>query len=986
MIGELVLQTDVTQVAESVNAIWVLVASFMVFLMQPGFALLEAGQVRAKNVANVTMKNLMDWSLGVLTYFVIGLGIATLVGMATSPGPISIETAFAYVNDPGAWINWLFGAVFAMTAATIVSGAVTERISFGAYVAFAVVVTTFIYPVAQGLVWQGGLLSAEGYLGQLLGTGYIDFAGGTVVHMVGGIAGLTAAAIVGPRLGRFDEDGNTQPIPGHSVFLALLGTLVLAFGWYGFNVGTQATVLTADGEFMGSALGRVALTTTLAMGAGAVASALITMSWRGTPDPLFTANGLLGGLVAITSGAAAVTWWGAIAIGAIGGGLVMPTFQWVLRSLSIDDVCGVFAVHGAAGGLGALLIPLFAVGSSGTWAPMGPAQFAMQAVGVLVLGTWTVLATITALSVIGLVVPIRVSEDDERDGLDAAEHNMSGYPEFNVVRESGTDEPGSDESSSGDRQPQPEPTAPTSEASSSTMWRGEEVGGDEGAITVVREAVVNSLSIPAFVLAEGGEIKHVNDDARTYLQPRPDGGAEVGLRIDEFPGLDDDTRTRLEAVVEEREPLVDHETTIENGDGMRDVRLSSIPIERAGHIEALTLFSDVTEKKAARLRDRRQIEYRDEMLSVHRQRLERLADGDLDVDSGVPEPETDFEVVASTHEEFGALDSALSTVASNVYDIVERLPDQSTELASRSESLNDLSADVRSKALETDELTGEITEEVDRMAAQARDASEIVEDQTTAIEQISASTTEISDQSREATSLTDEAVDEVQDAVGEIRAATEVSGAVKDDIETLDERMAKVENIVTVINDIADQTNILALNASIEAARAGKEGEGFAVVADEVKALAEETQDQADDIARIISELKSDTTSAVDSIQQANEQVTSGADSLIDVVDTLETAREHVVETNSGIEEISDAADGQARDATKVRDTIEDLSDLALDIDQQVTRISDNVDEQTNAVATVSETADELQALAGEMDENVDAFSTEVRQEVTTNG
>jgi Amt family ammonium transporter len=306
----MVLQTNVVDIAHSVNTVWVLLASFLVFFMQPGFSLLEAGQVRAKNVANVAMKNLMDWSLGILGYFLAGLGVATLVGAATSPGAVSAAAAFSYINDPTAWIGWLFGAVFAMTAATIVSGAVAGRVRFGTYVWYAIAVSVIIYPVVQGLTWQGGLLSADGFLGSALGTGYMDFAGGTVVHMTGGVAGLVAAALLGPRQGRFDEDGESNPIPGHSAFLAMLGTFVLAFGWYGFNVGTQATVLTEGGAFNGAALGRVALNTTLGMGAGTVASALVTTAVRGDPDPLFTANGMLAGLVAVTAGAAHVTWWG----------------------------------------------------------------------------------------------------------------------------------------------------------------------------------------------------------------------------------------------------------------------------------------------------------------------------------------------------------------------------------------------------------------------------------------------------------------------------------------------------------------------------------------------------------------------------------------------------------------------------------------------------------------------------------------------------
>jgi Amt family ammonium transporter len=420
------LQADVTAIANSVNSVWVLLVSFLIFFMQPGFALLEAGQVRAKNAGNVVMKNMTDWSLGVLVYFFAGAGVAAVAGYLTTPGAaLDAGAAWAYVNDPTAWVGWLFGAVFAMTAATIVSGAVAERMKFRAYVVYAVVLVALIYPVVQGFAWGGnGLLSGSGYLGQAIGAGYKDFAGATVVHALGGIAGLTAAYMVGPRRGRFDESGEAKPIPGHSVLFAVIGTLILAFGWYGFNVGTQATVLTTDGAFNGAALGRVALNTTLAMGAGMVASTLVTTAMEGKPDPLFGANGLLAGLVAITGACAHVTWWGGIVIGLIGGAQTPLVYRWVVDSLGIDDVCGVFAVHGSAGFIGTMLIPFFDV------AGFSVAQLAIQVVGALFIGTWTVLATMVTLGVTDTVVGLRVSEEEESTGLDRGEHGIAAYPEF----------------------------------------------------------------------------------------------------------------------------------------------------------------------------------------------------------------------------------------------------------------------------------------------------------------------------------------------------------------------------------------------------------------------------------------------------------------------------------------------------------------------------------------------------------------------------
>jgi Amt family ammonium transporter len=448
MLELLPLQAEAQAIADSINYVWVLVVCFLIFFMQPGFALLEAGQVRAKNVGNVLTKNMTDWALGVLMYFIVGAGLASIVGMLTSGTGLDVMAAFSYIGAPGAtgWINWVFGAVFAMTAATIVSGAVAERMDFRAYVVFVVVLTALIYPTVQGLTWAGGLLSGPtpagtgGFLGELIGVGYLDFAGATVVHMVGGLAGLVAAKMVGPRTGRFDENGDSQPIPGHSMLLAVLGTLILAFGWYGFNVGTQATVLAVgeDGSltFMGAALGRVVLVTTLGMGAGAVAAMVVSTAWQGKPDPLWMANGLLAGLVAVTGAVPHVTWWGGLLIGAIGGALVLPAYRWTVDTLKIDDVCGVFAVHGAAGAVGTILIPVFAVSGSGTailgdsWAFLGVDQLLMQVIGVAVIGTWTVLATGVTGLVVDATIGLRVSEEEEEAGLDAGEHGISTYPEF----------------------------------------------------------------------------------------------------------------------------------------------------------------------------------------------------------------------------------------------------------------------------------------------------------------------------------------------------------------------------------------------------------------------------------------------------------------------------------------------------------------------------------------------------------------------------
>ncbi|WP_199174740.1 ammonium transporter [Halegenticoccus soli] len=416
------LQTDLSAVVESVNMVWVLTVTFLIFFMHAGFAMLEAGQVRAKNVANQLTKNLLTWSVGVITFFLVGAAVSAVVGGATGGGSYSVVGAFEGVYAPGSsvdWVYWLFGAVFAMTAATIVSGAVAGRAKLRAYVTYTVLLAAVIYPVVTGLTWDGGFLD---------GLGFHDFAGGMIVHGMGGIAGLTAAWMLGPRMDRFNADGTVNVIPGHSLTFAVLGTLVLAFGWYGFNVGTAAAPLTLEGgeAVLGdfSYVGRVALTTTLGMAAGAIGAAAVALYKTGKVDTLYVANGLLAGLVGITSNTDAIVWPGALVIGLLAGGQLPLVFEFVEKRLRIDDVCAVFPVHGSAGVLGAVLFPVFAVDG------FTASQFVSQVVGVAVIALWTFAATAAVFGAIRALGEARVTPDHEREGLDSAEHGVDTYPEF----------------------------------------------------------------------------------------------------------------------------------------------------------------------------------------------------------------------------------------------------------------------------------------------------------------------------------------------------------------------------------------------------------------------------------------------------------------------------------------------------------------------------------------------------------------------------
>ncbi len=429
--------SDVEALAEGLNLTWWLSVIFLIFFMHAGFAMLEAGQVRAKNVANQLTKNMLTWAVGVVVFFLVGMGVANNVGDLLAGGGTSSLTMFG--EDPSTgWTLWLFSAVFAMTAATIVSGAVAGRAKLRAYVAYTFLLAAIIYPVVSGMVWYAPV-TGEPILTTL---GFHDFAGGMVVHGVGGIAGLTAAWVLGSRIGRFNEDGTPNVMPGHSMTFAVLGTLILAFGWYGFNVGTAASVVTAEAgaivldDF--AYVGRVVMATTLGMAMGALGAAAVSLWLTAKVDTLYVANGLLAGLVGVTGTADVLTPVGSLAIGFLAGAQLPIVFRFVETRLNIDDVCAVFPVHGTAGVLGIVLFPLWSINGTpvgdglvaGGLFSVEASMFAPQILGVVVITAWTVLATAVIWGAFKAIGHARVTPDHEQTGLDLAEHGVETYPEF----------------------------------------------------------------------------------------------------------------------------------------------------------------------------------------------------------------------------------------------------------------------------------------------------------------------------------------------------------------------------------------------------------------------------------------------------------------------------------------------------------------------------------------------------------------------------
>lgn len=404
--------------ATAINTIWVLLAAFMVFFMQAGFAMVEAGFTRAKNASNIIMKNLMDFSIGSLTFFAVGFGLmfgldkAGFIGTSGFLGMDSMEHLGLGVPLE-AFI--IFQTVFAATAATIVSGAMAERTKFSSYVAYSAVITLVIYPIVGHWVWGGGWLSK---------LGFVDFAGSTVVHSLGGWAALIGASILGPRIGKFTKDGKPNAIPGHSITLGALGVFILWFGWFGFNPGS--TLAGTD-----LSIASIAMTTNLAAAAGACVVMIITWIRYKKPDVSMTLNGALGGLVAITAGCATVSMWGAIAIGAIAGVVIVFGVEFIEKVLKVDDPVGAVTVHGLCGSVGTILVGVFAT-EGGLLYGGGFYQLGVQSLGVVAVAAWTLGTTFVLFKVIKATIGLRVKKEDEEMGLDIGEHGTQAYADFHI--------------------------------------------------------------------------------------------------------------------------------------------------------------------------------------------------------------------------------------------------------------------------------------------------------------------------------------------------------------------------------------------------------------------------------------------------------------------------------------------------------------------------------------------------------------------------
>lgn len=414
------------EVGISLDTVWMLLAAILVFWMQPGFALCEAGFTRSKNTANILFKNFVDFMLGSVLFFFVGFGFmfgsdgAGFIG-APNWGDLSF-----YKTDLPVEGFLMFETVFCATSATIVSGAMAERTKFSMYIVYSFFISLIIYPVEGHWTWGGGWLcnnAAESFMMTTFGHVFHDFAGSAIVHSVGGVLALIGAIALGPRRGKYDANGKSRAIPGHSLILAALGVFILWMGWFGFNPGSQ---LAATGEVNRIAISHVFLTTNLAAACGGIATMFVTWMKYGKPSFSLTLNGVLAGLVGITAGCDAVDAWGAIIIGLVCGIVLVYAIEFIDRKLHIDDPVGASSVHGICGILGTLMTGLFSV-SEGLLYGHGWGFLGAEAFGILIIDLWAAVTGVILFYSIKKIHGLRVSARIEDEGLDIYEHGETCY-------------------------------------------------------------------------------------------------------------------------------------------------------------------------------------------------------------------------------------------------------------------------------------------------------------------------------------------------------------------------------------------------------------------------------------------------------------------------------------------------------------------------------------------------------------------------------
>jgi Amt family ammonium transporter len=411
--GEMTLTEAEDPTGTALTFIWLVVAGALVFFMQAGFALVEGGFTRAKNMVNVLTKNFMDFCIAALAFFFFGYAImyGTSLGGFIGSDKFLLLGEFYDVSEAR---DWFFQMVFAATAATIVSGAMAERTRITAYMAYSFLITAIIYPISGHWVWGGGWLSSMGF---------VDFAGSGVVHMVGGLVGFTGAMLVGPRLGKYNADGTPNKFPPANVFFIMVGVLILFFGWFGFNGGS-----TLSGTDLRVSV--IVMNTMLAGATGATTVMYLKLIRTGMADGVAAGNGALAGLVAITAPCAFVAPWAAVVIGLIAGIVMLWGEGFVEKTLKVDDPVGAVTVHGILGFVGVLMVGIFADGTYGDVSGLivgNYNQFITQLIGGVAIAAWALIMGFIMFWILKKAMGLRASDEEQTLGLDITEHGMQVY-------------------------------------------------------------------------------------------------------------------------------------------------------------------------------------------------------------------------------------------------------------------------------------------------------------------------------------------------------------------------------------------------------------------------------------------------------------------------------------------------------------------------------------------------------------------------------
>ncbi len=416
----------------ALNCLWLFVGGILVFLMQTGFTMVEAGFTRAKNTGNIVMKNIVDFMFGSIIYWIIGYGLM----FGEGNGFIGVPFGGLFMNGSAAaesvdYTKLFFQTVFCATSATIVSGAMAERTKFSAYCFYSAMISLFIYPIAGHWVWGGGWLQEMGFH---------DFAGSGIVHMIGGTLSFAGAAILGPRIGKYGKDGKARAIPGHSIIIGALGVLLLWVGWFGFNPASTGALVTVGSDGLDIAptmlAAKVFITTNLAACAAAITAMFFTWIRYGKPDVSMTLNGILAGLVGVTAPCDCVSPLDSVIIGVVAGILVCVAIPFIDTKIKVDDPVGAISVHGVCGLWGVIAVGLFSSDPAagvgmGLFYGGGMSQLGPQLIGAVSLIAWAAVMGCILFGILKAMGKLRASKEEELGGLDSTEHGLpSAYPDF----------------------------------------------------------------------------------------------------------------------------------------------------------------------------------------------------------------------------------------------------------------------------------------------------------------------------------------------------------------------------------------------------------------------------------------------------------------------------------------------------------------------------------------------------------------------------